>query len=92
MDIGDLVICRISRNQSGMPTESHWIREVLDTDSVGIPTHACLARNPMGELPTEANTLERQNLVVLRKLSEEEKKVLEILPQLSRKPLDEKKN
>ena len=90
MDAGDLVICRIIRNQSGLLTESHWIREVLDTDSGGNPTHACLVGNPTGELPGEMNTLDSQSAVVLRALSGSEKKVLEIMPELSRKPLDEK--
>ena len=90
MDIGDLVICRIVRSQSGVPTESHWIREVLATDLVGNPTHVCLVGNPTGEAPAESNTLEHQSIVVIRKLSEEERRVLEVLPQLSRKPLDEK--
>ena len=92
MDAGDLVICRIIRNQSGSPTESHWMREVLATDVIGNPTHVCLVGNPLCEIATAENTLEHQSTVVVRGLDDSEKKALEIIPdsEFVKRPLDAK--
>lgn len=90
MDIGDLVICRISRDHSGVRTESHWIREVLATDVTGNPTHVCLVGNPLCEVATAENTLEHQSTVIVRGLDDSEKKALDKVPGFVKRPLDEK--